>query len=171
MPRVHSLDFETLESRRLLSTTHVAMAHAARGAAPALVLNGTVTVDTNPNASSTIKNGEGEITTSFPVAGQLGKLGPIHGFLDVTVDAHGHYAAPDELIIRDSKGSFIVAFTPPEHPTAGVVSYERPQVLLGGTGAYATAAERGTIGVTTNAAQTEVVSLTVLTRSQPELSR
>ena len=164
MTHVHSLRFEPLETRQLLSMTHVAGAHAARNCAP-FVLNGTLAVDNNPEAAYTIRNGKGFMTTSVPVAGQPGALGQVHGILDETVGAHGDHVAPDELILRDSKGSFVVAFTQPAHTKApGGVSYERPQVVLGGTGAYAKAAERGSIEVTTNAAGTQVVSLTLLTR-------
>ncbi len=166
MTHAHSLRFETLEARQLLSITHVAVAHAARAAAPPFILNGTLTLDNNPDASSTIRNAEGFMTTSVPVAGQLGMLGQVHGIWEETVDAHGDYEAPDELILRDSKGSFVVAFTQPAHTKApGGVSYERAQVVLGGTGAYARASERGSIEVTTNAARTQVVSLTLQTRN------
>ena len=93
MTHVHSLRFETLEARQLLSMTHVAVAHAARAAAPPFVLNGTLTVDNNPDASSTIRNAEGFMTTSVPVAGQLGTLGQVHGIWEETV-------ALTEIIIR-----------------------------------------------------------------------
>jgi hypothetical protein len=97
-----------------------------RAGAPPLVLNGTLTLDNNPDTSSTIRNAEGSMTTSLPVAGQLGTLGQVHGIWEETVDAHGDYEAPDELILRDSKGSFVVAFTQPAHTKApGGVSYER----------------------------------------------
>jgi len=161
MRHVHSLRFETLEARQLLSETHVAVAHAA----PALVLNGTLTVDNNPGAASAIKNGEGWKTTSVPVAGQLGALGQVHGIWDETFDVHGDYVAPDELILRDSKGTFIVAFTQPPHTKApGIVSFKRAQVVLGGSGAYAMESERGSVEVTPNAAGTQVVSLTLQQR-------
>jgi hypothetical protein len=164
MTHVHSLRFEALEARQLLSTADVAVADAA--AAPALVLNGTLTVDNNPGASSTIRNGQGLKTTSVKVAGQLGTLGQVHGDWDETVNAHGVSVAPDELILRDSKGSFVVAFTQPAHAKArGGVSYLRAQVVLGGAGAFARATERGSIEVTANAARTQVVSLTLQTRN------
>ena len=70
--------------------THVAVAHAARGCAP-LVLNGTLTLDNNPDTSSTIRSAQGSMTTSLPVAGQLGTLGQVHGIWEETVDAHGDY--------------------------------------------------------------------------------
>ena len=50
MKRVQSLRFETLEGRQMLSTAHPAAAHAARAAAVSLVLNGSLTVDNNPDA-------------------------------------------------------------------------------------------------------------------------
>ena len=62
MTHVHSLRFETLEARQLLLATHVAVADPARAAAPALVLNGTLTVDNNPGASSSVTNGEGWVS-------------------------------------------------------------------------------------------------------------
>jgi len=161
MRHVHSPRFETLEARQLLSKTHVGVARAA----PLLVLNGTLTVDNNPDAASTIRNEEGSKTTSVPVAGQLGTLGKVHGIWDVTVNARGKNYAPDELILRNSKGSFIVAFTQPAHKKARGVSYERAQVVLGGTGAYARASERGSIEVTHRAVRTQVVSLTLQTRN------
>ena len=165
MTHVHSLRFETLEARQLLSMTHVAVA-MPRAAAPPFVLNGTLTVDNNPDASSTIRNGEGFMTTSVPVAGQLGTVGQVHGIWEETVGAHGdYYQAPDELILRDSKGSFVVAFTQPAHTKAPASSAMKRQVVLGGTGAYARASERGSIEVTTNAARTQVVSLTLQTRN------
>ena len=77
MKHVHSLRFETLEARQLLSRAHVhaAVAHAARPAATPVVLNGTLNVDNNPNATTTTTNEDGSMTTSVPVAGQLGALG------------------------------------------------------------------------------------------------
>jgi hypothetical protein len=166
MTHVHTLRFEALEARQLLSMTHVGVAHAPRAATTPFVLNGTLTLDNNPDASSTIRNAEGLMTTSIPVAGQLGTLGQVHGVLEETKGARGNYAAPDELILRDSKGSFVVAFTQPAHTKArGGISYDRDQLVLGGTGAYANAAERGSIEVTTNAAGTQVVSLTLQARN------
>jgi len=47
----------------------------------------------------------------------------------------------------------------------GAVSYEHPQRIYGGTGAYARASESGSIELTTNAARTEVVSMTLHTQN------
>ncbi len=168
MAHVHSLCFETLEARQLLSISHAAEVHGERAPAIPLELNGTLIVDNNPDASSTIRNGEGLMTTSVPVAGQVGTLGQVHGILQQTVGVgdRGYHGAPDELILRDSKGSFVVAFTQPPHPKAGgSVSYDRAQVVLGGTGAYARASERGSVEVNTNAAGTQIISLTLQTRA------
>ena len=96
MTHVHSLRFETLEMRQLLSMILCRPARMPRGGAPRLVLNGTLTRDNNPDTSSTIRNAEGSMTTSLPVAGQLGTLGHVHGIWEETVDAHGDYEAPDE---------------------------------------------------------------------------
>jgi hypothetical protein len=170
MKHVHSLRFETLETRQLLSTAHGAVAHAARAAAAPLVLNGTLTVDNSPDASSTIMNADGSMTTSVTVAGQLGTLGEVHGIWDETVDAYGDYEGPDELILHDAKGSFAVAFnnenSQPAHAKAhGAISYQHAQLVLGGTGAYAKESESGSIELTTNAARTQIVSLTLQTRN------
>ena len=78
MKHVHSLRFESLEARQLLSRdrhVHAAVAHALRPAATPVVLNGTLTVDNNPNATTTTTNEDGSMTTSVPVAGQLGAWG------------------------------------------------------------------------------------------------
>jgi hypothetical protein len=45
------------------------------------------------------------------------------------------------------------------------ISYKHTQVILGGDGAYARALESGTIELTTNAARTEIVSITLHTQS------
>jgi hypothetical protein len=173
MKHVHSLRFETLEGRQLLSTAHVAAAHAAhaaRAVAAPPVLNGTLTMDNNPDAISTTTNADGSTTTSVPVAGQLGTLGKVRGIWNETVDEFGDYEEPDELILRDSKGALGVAFndqnSQPVHAKArGAISYEHSQRVLGGSGAYARATESGSIEVTTNAARTQVVSLTLQTQN------
>jgi hypothetical protein len=170
MKHVHSLRFETLEARQLLSTAHVAVAHAARARAAPIVLNGTLAVDNNPDASSTTMNADGSMTTSVPVAGQLGTLGQVHGVWNETVDAYGDYEGPDTILLRDSKGTFAVAFNnenskPARAKSRGAISYEHSQVVLGGAGAYAGTSESGSIEMTTNPARTQVVSLTLQTRN------
>ena len=172
MKRVHSLRFETLEARQLLSLAHVhiTMAHAARPAETPVVLNGTLTVNNNPNATTTTTNEDGSMTTSVPVAGQLGALGEVHGIWDETVDSFGDYEGPDTLTLHASKGTFAIAFNNENSPRAGVkvgsaISYKHTQVVLGGDGAYARASESGTIELTTNAARTQIVSMTLHTQN------
>jgi hypothetical protein len=173
MKRVHSLRFETLETRQLLSTAHAAVAHgahAARAAAVPLVLNGTLTVNNNPALASINTNVDGSMTTSVPVSGQLGTLGQVHGVWNQTVDQFGDYEGPDTLVLRNSKGSFGVAFNdqsakPTVAKAHGALSYEHAQVVLGGNGAYARATESGSIEATSNAARTEIVSLTLQTKN------
>jgi nitrogen fixation-related uncharacterized protein len=172
MKHVHSLRFDTLETRQLLSTAHAAVAHTAhatRAAAVPLVLNGTLTVDNNPALTSITTNVDGSMTTSVPVAGQLGTLGQVHGVWNETVDQFGDYDGPDTLVLRDAKRSFGVAFDnqngkPSHAKTRGAIVYEHAQTVLGGNGAYARAKESGSIELTTNAARTQVVSLTLLTK-------
>ncbi len=170
MKRVRSLRFDTLESRRLLSTAHLALAHAARAAAVPLVVTGTLTVDNNPDDISSTTNIDGSTTTSVPVAGQLGALGKVRGVWNESVDEFGDYDGPDTLILHNAKGSFGVAFNdsptskPSSHAkTGGAITYEHAQQVLGGNGAYARATESGSIEVTTNAARTKVASLTLQT--------
>lgn len=176
MKRVHSLRFDTLETRQLLSTTHAAVAHGAHGARAArattvpLVLNGTLTVNNNPALTSITTNVDDSMTTSVQVSGQLGPLGEVHGVWSTSVDEFGDYDGPDTLVLHNSKGSFGVAFNDQNaKPTAakahGALSYEHAQVVLGGNGAYARATESGSIEVNTNAARTEIVSLTLMTKS------
>jgi len=170
MKHVRSLRFETLETRQLLSRAHVAVAHAARAAAVSLVLNGTLSVDNNPHATSMTTNVDGSTTTSVRVSGQLGNVGQVRGVWNETVDQFGDYQGPDTLILRDAKGSFDVAFndqnSKPTHAKArGAVSYEHAQTVPGGNGAYARATESGSIEVTTNAARTQIVSLTLQTQN------
>ena len=45
------------------------------------------------------------------------------------------------------------------------ISYKHTQLVLGGDGAYARTSESGTIELTTNAARTEIVSMTLHTRN------
>ena len=139
-----------------------------RAAAAPLVLNGTLTVDNNPDATSTTMNADGSMTTSVAVAGQLGTLGRVHGIWNETMDAYGDYEGPDELILRaqrDRSPSGSTTRTRNQCARSRRISYQHAQVVLGGTGAYAKESESGSIEVTTNAARTQIVSLTLMTRN------
>jgi hypothetical protein len=168
MKRVHSLRFETLEGRQMLSTVHPAIAHHARAAGISLVLNGTLMVDNNPNAMLQTSNIDGSTTTSIPISGQLGTVGKVRGVWEETADQFGDYEGPDTLILHDAKGSFGVTFNnqnarPMQAKAHGAVTYQHAQTVPGGNGAYARATESGTIELTTNAARSKVVSLTLQT--------
>lgn len=175
MKRVPTLNFDTLEPRQLLSRAHAhaalahaALAHAARPAANPIVLNGTLKVDSSQSQMSSTQNADGSTTTSVPVAGQLSGLGEIHGIWDETVDSFGDYEGPDTLTLRNTKGIFVVAFnndnaSPANARARGPVTYEHRQIVEGGAGAYARASESGTIELTTNAAKSEIASITLHT--------
>jgi hypothetical protein len=169
MKFAHSLRFEALEARLLLSRGHhIAVAHAARPPATRVVINGTLNVDNNANATSTTTNEDGSMTTSVPIAGQLGALGQVHGIWNETVDSFGDYQGPDTLSLHGSKGALVVVFnnangTAANKKERGAVSYEHPQMVYAGDGAYARASESGTIELTTNAARTKIVSITLHT--------
>jgi hypothetical protein len=168
MRHVHSLCFEVLDARQLLSGAHLALSHAARIAAAPLVLDGTLSVDNNSNAISSTMNADGSSTMSIAVAGQLGALGPVHGVWYESQDAFGEYEGPDTLRLRDTKGTITITFnnvnrSPAHANERGAVNYEHAQRFYSGTGAYARASEIGTIELTTNAAQTHVVSMTLHT--------
>jgi hypothetical protein len=171
MNRVHSLRFEALESRELLSRTHTAIAHdakahakpAAADAAP-LVLSGTLTV--NSRAASTSENAYGDYTESEPVSGQLSGLGKVHGIWYESTDSEGDYEGPDTITLHSAKGGFTIAFnngtSGPAHSTGNdTVYYQHAQEVISASGAYTRAKESGTIDLNMNAAHTTVESVTL----------
>ncbi len=170
MKRDHSLGFDALENRQLLSRGHVhaAVAHVARPPANPITLNGTLTVDSNPSQTTSTQNADGSTTTSVPVAGQLPGIGYVHGLWNETVDSFGGYQGPDTLTLRTTKGILVVAFNNDNTSAGkvkahGPVSYEHLQIVEGGAGVYARATETGTIELTTNAARTDVATITLHT--------
>jgi hypothetical protein len=169
MSRVHSLRFDSLETRTLLSKAHPAMHHAAPAVAAApLVLDGKLTVDAN--AVSTTMNEDGSTTTSLPVAGRLGSLGVVHGVWNESVDEYGDYIGPDTLRLHTSNGAFVLTFNDqnsgPAHASGhGTVYYEHLQRVYAGTGAYAGDSESGSIKLFTNPSRTSVVSIELSTQS------
>jgi hypothetical protein len=173
MNRAHSLRFDTLEARELLSgvraaRTHAAGAHAAPASVGApLVLAGTLTAD--QHAATTTMNMDGGYTSSVPVSGQLSGLGQVHGVWSESTDVYGQYLGPDTVTLHGSQGSFTMAFsnaTPgPAHRTGPhSVYYRHAQRLSGGTGAYARAKESGTIDLNLNASHSTVESLTLISK-------
>jgi len=175
MSRVHSLRFEALESRELLSAVHSAHRHAARAhAKPAvagvpLVLDGTLAVDNN--AASQGQNPDGSTTIGVPVTGQLGALGRVTGYWYESMDQFGDYEGPDTIVLHSSQGAFTVAFnnasSGPAHRTAPhSVYYQHPLAIEGGTEAYAGDTGKGTIDLNMNAKHTAVQSITLNAQSQ-----
>ncbi len=175
MSQRHSLHFEALETRELLSTVHAARAHAAARprahhaavAAIPLVLNGTLTLNSKQAVSS--PNLSGGMTLSVPVSGQLGSLGVVHGTWYESSDSMGNYSGPDMINLRSSQGSFTVSFnngTPgPAHSSGnGTVYYQHTQHAGSGTGAFTGQKETGTIDTNMNHAHTTVESITLSTK-------
>ena len=164
MNHVHSLRFEALEARELLSGAHAARAHARSAAVGApLVLEGTLTA--NNRAASTNMNMDGGYTTSVPVSGQLSGVGQVHGLWYESTDEYGDYLGPDTVTLNGSQGSFTIAFSNatsgPAHKNGRTVFYQHAQRLDGGSGAYAGATEKGSIDLNMNPKHTTVVSMTL----------
>ena|GEM_PF-1408344 len=181
MSRNRSLRVEILEDRMLLAAIHVAMPHprvvvphlraAAIRTPPSktpLVVDGTLNVAYRAISATT--NADGSSTTTAPVSGTLGSLGRVHGTWNESVDSFGDPTGPDTLRLTDSKGTFVLAFNNENsgrgHPTGhGGVSFQHPQRFVGGTKAYASASEIGTVTLTTNPAKSQVVSISLQTTS------
>jgi hypothetical protein len=170
MSRVHSLHFEALETRELLSTAHPAKVHAKAAVATVpLVLNGTVNVNNGEALSD--ENMDGGYTTTVPVSGQLGALGQVTGMWYESSDEYGDYLGPDTITFHDSQGAFTIAFnngsSGPAHRTGPhSVYYQHKLQIEGGTGAYSGDTGSGTIDLNMNAAHTEVQSLTLNAQSK-----
>jgi hypothetical protein len=175
MSRVHSLHFEALESRELLSTAHPAAAHAAKAHTKAavatvpLVLNGTINVNNGEALSD--ENMDGGYTTTVPVSGQLGALGQVTGMWYESSDEYGDYLGPDTITLHTSQGAFTIAFnngsSGPAHRTGPhSVYYQHKLQIEGGTGAYSGDTGSGTIDLNMNAAHTLVQSITLDAQSK-----
>ena len=133
MSHVHSLHFESLEARELLSTTHPAAAHAAKAHAKAavatvpLVLDGTLTVNNSEAISD--ENLDGGYTTSVPVSRAARALGQVTGVWYESTDAYGDYLGPDTITLHGAQGAFTIAFNngvfrtrPPHRPPLRLLS-------------------------------------------------
>ena len=153
-----SLSFEALEERKLLSRGHIGSCQAS-GRRDPVVLNGTLT---SQNKGTTVSmDDQGDTTTSIPVSGQLGTLGRCPRNLERERRFRGGLPRARTLQLHNAKGSFIVAFNA-DNPgqlhriAGGGVYYQHPQLVSGGTRAYARATESGTIELNTNSARTVV---------------
>ena len=164
--RGYEIRFDVLEARELLAASHhVVGPHSTPMiAGTPLVLSGTLAVDSN--LTSSIGNGDGSSTTSTPLEGNLGSLGRVTGVWNESVDSFGEASGLNVLRLQTGKGSLIITFstvnTAKAHPAGhGEVYYARAQKLLTGTGAYAKAKESGMLDLTTNAARSEIASVTL----------
>jgi hypothetical protein len=135
MRHVRSLRFEALETRQLLSGGRLDPAHISPAITGPLGLDGLLTVVHRPHAVTTTTHLDGSTTTSIPVSGQLGSLGQVRGVWSESVDAYGNYDGPDTLVLRNGKGSVLVAFDNLNTPRTAIrapggVNYEHPQRSL-----------------------------------------
>lgn len=168
MKRARPLCIESLESRQLLSTGRFAVGLAAPAALDPLVLDGSLRVDYSLQRSSLVKNFDGSLTRTVPVAGRLGAMGRVRGIWSESVDSYGNYDGPDTLVVGNSKGTVIVSFFNQNPAWAGTkrrrpTSFVHTQQVLMGSRAYEGATEIGTIVLTTRAEQTRPYSLTLHT--------
>jgi hypothetical protein len=168
MKHVRSLRLESLEARQMLSGTGLSAASTAPVPATQLVLNGTLKVDYGPHKSLLQVNPDSSKTRSVQVIGQLGTMGKVHGVWHESVDVYGNYDGPDTLQLSNPNGSIIIAFFNQNSPR-GVAklargkSYVHTQLIAGGTGAYAGAAENGSITLSTSTVGSRVVSISLQT--------
>jgi hypothetical protein len=169
MRNARSPSYENLEARMLFNAkVHHAVVPKAPAVVVPLVLDGTLAVD--QKAASVSQDSVGDMTTSVPVVGQLAGLGKVHGVWNESQDSMGTYLGPDTIQLRDSQGAFVIMFNDaspgkPHRNAAGAVYNPLSQRVIGGAGAYAKATEAGTIVMSTNAARTNVQSLTLNTSS------
>ena len=168
MRRTHSLRFDALEARKLLTKAHVTAVHpAAAVAATPVVLTGTLSV--NKNDAVTNDNVDGSTTTSVPVSGRLGTLGKVQGVWYENADQFGDYMGPDtiELVTHSPKGALTVAFNNQNAGPLHLIGhstgyYQHAQRLEGGTGAFAKASENGSIEVMVSSTKKTVESLELI---------
>jgi hypothetical protein len=135
-----------------------------------VLLDGTLTVDNNPSATTTTMNPDGSTTTSTPIAGRLGNIGVVRGVWNDNVDAFGDATGLDSLRLHGAKGTFVIEIDsgsqgPARNARHGDIYRVYAQRLYAGTGVYAGATESGTINVTTTALGSEVKSMTVHSRA------
>lgn len=166
MSRVHSLRFDALEERKLLTKAHLAPAPAP----VPVMLTGSLLVDTNPKATTSTVNADGSRTTAVAVNGQLGAMGQVSGVWSSTSDAYGDGTGLEALRLHNAQGSIILEFSEQNLGRAmpaghGAIYHEVAQRVYSGTGAYARASENGSIQLITNRAQTVIETLSIHTRA------
>ena len=164
MSHVHSLRFESLEGRELLSRAHAALMpprptpRPAAAAGP-LVLDGTLTVNNKAATRSRHEPGRRLMTMSVPVSGQLDGLGKVHGVWYESTDQYGDYLGPDTITLHGAQGRFTIAFSnansrarPQERPPHRLLPARPANRWRHGRLRRAT--ESGTIDLNKNAAHT-----------------
>lgn len=168
MSRVHSLRFDALEERKLLTARAAGHARPVKPTVVAtpLVLDGTLAV--NNKAMSSSQNPDSSTMTTVPVSGQFGALGQLAGVWNETTDEFGEPTGPDALRLRNSSGTLVIAFNnanpgKPRPFARGSVFVEDAQLLFAGTGAYAHATEKGSVEIVSNRAG-KAVELVLHTR-------
>jgi hypothetical protein len=164
MRYARSLVFDALETRKLMSAGHHAAAHAKARDVPAgtMVLSGTLTVNNALALSS--DDASGDVQTATPVSGRLAGLGAVRGTWYEDTDEYGDYLPPDNIYLRTSEGTIVIAFNSQE-PTKesdarhGAVTYDFAQLARGETGTYTNYTESGTIDLTSNSARNAVKTM------------
>ena len=166
MRHARSLGFDALEARKLLTAAHAVARRAAAHAVARtpVAVSGTLAVDLKGETS--VMNQDSGSTVSVPVSGQLGALGEVRGYWNETVDQFGEDEGPGTLLVRNAEGSLLIVLNNnvearPHKDADGTISYDYSQRLYSGSGAYAHATESGWVVTTTNAAKTQVQSLTL----------
>ena len=169
MRQVHSLRFDTLEAKMLLSKASVPAVHTTPAViAGPITLDGMLAVDNNQAVQTT--NPDGSTTTTTPVAGKLGTLGRVRGVWNETVDEFGDVEGTDAVRLRLPKGMVVVEFDnadpgPAVRAGHGVVYDVESQRIGAASGAYAHSTENGSIDLYPNSGRSEIVELGLHTKA------
>ena len=169
MRHVHSLRFDSLEAKQLLSKAPIEVAHPAPTVvAGPIVLSGTLAVDNNAATQTT--NPDGSTTTTTPVVGRLGTMGKVRGVWNETTDQFGDVDGLDALRLRLPKGTVVVVFNnedpgPAVRAGHGVVYDVESQRIGAGAGAYVGSSETGSIDLYPNSGRSEIVTLALHTKA------
>ena len=160
---------EGLESRQLLTTSHLAAAASVHADYLVLLpLDGTLTVSRKP--TSVVVDHYGDTTRSTPVAGVLGTVGKVQGTWTEEANAYGDPLTADTLQLHNAQGSFVVSFRTEHHgkahKTVQGTSFEPlAEHLSGGTKEYKRAYESGAITVNTDPTGKVVESMTIASKN------
>lgn len=168
MRHVHSLGFDDLEAKKLLSKAVVPAPHTTpMVAATPIELNGTLAVDNN--GASQTQSADGGTVTMTPVTGRLATLGKVRGVWSETTGPYGDIEGLDVLRLRGPKGMIVLEFNNASpgavHKAAhGAVYYTETQVVGASSGGYAGSTETGSIELFPNSGRSEIASFVLHTR-------